>query len=193
MSRLLAHALGFAPLVVLGLRWAGDALPINLNRYLMLRSGTIGLVLLLAALACTPLSLLGWRGASQLRRPIGLYAFAYMLAHLFVYALAENELDPFLIARDLGERWSMSVGLAALLLLVPLAATSTRGWQRRLGARWKALHRLIYLAAPLAALHYYALDRDIKTTPLIYAAVLAGLLALRLPPVRRQLARARRR
>jgi methionine sulfoxide reductase heme-binding subunit len=179
---------------VLLLRWLGDDLPINLNRYLMLRSGTIGLVLLVVALACTPLSMIsGWRGVIQIRRPIGLYAFAYLCAHLLVYAVAENELDPQLILRDLGERWAMSVGLLSLLLLVPLAVTSTRGWQRRLGQRWKLLHRLIYVAALLGVLHYYWLDRDIKTLPLIYAAVVGALLVMRLPPVRRALARLRQR
>jgi methionine sulfoxide reductase heme-binding subunit len=192
--RLLAHLLALAPLLVLLLRWLGDDLPINLNRYLMLRSGTIGLVLLVVALACTPLSMIsGWRGVIQIRRPIGLYAFAYLCAHLLVYAVAENELDPQLILRDLGERWAMSVGLLSLLLLVPLAVTSTRGWQRRLGQRWKLLHRLIYVAALLGVLHYYWLDRDIKTLPLIYAAVVGALLVMRLPPVRRALARLRQR
>jgi methionine sulfoxide reductase heme-binding subunit len=192
--RLLAHALPLAPLLLLLARWIGDDLPINLNRYLMLRSGMIGLVLLGAALACTPLSALaGWRGATQIRRPLGLYAFAYLCAHLAVYAVAENELDLELMLRDLGERWSMSVGLLALLLLAPLALTSTRGWQRRLGPRWKSLHRLIYLAAPLGVLHYYWLDRDIKTAPLIAAAVAGALLLLRIPALRRAVARARSR
>lgn len=192
--RLLAHSLALAPLLVLLLRWLGDDLPINLNRYLMLRSGTIGLVLLVAALACSPLSaLLGWRGAVQIRRPLGLYAFAYLCAHLAVYAIADSELDLELIVRDLGERWAMSAGLLSLLLLVPLAVTSTRGWQRRLGQRWKLLHRLIYAAALLGVLHYYWLDRDIKTTPLIYAVVVGALLLVRLPPVRRALARLRQR
>ena len=67
-------------------------------------------------------------------------------------------------------------------MLIPLAVTSTAGWQRRLGKRWRTLHRLVYVAAMLSVWHYLWLDRDIITTPLIYAAIVGGLLALRLVP-----------
>jgi methionine sulfoxide reductase heme-binding subunit len=75
--------------------------------------------------------------------------------------------------------------------LIPLAITSTRGWQRRLGKRWRQLHWLIYLAAPLSVWHYLWLDRDFIRTPLIYAALVAFLLLLRLPvlPLRRTMKR----
>ena len=98
-------------------------------------------------------------------------------------------MDLALIARDLEERQAMSVGLLALLALIPLAATSTRGWQRRLGKRWRTLHRLIYVAVPLSVWHYLWLERDIITLPLVYAAVVGGLLALRLPALRHALRR----
>jgi DMSO/TMAO reductase YedYZ heme-binding membrane subunit len=81
-QRLLAHALSMAPLLWLAIRYINDTLPINLNRYLITRSGLIGLILLLASLACTPAALCGWRRAVQLRRPLGLYAFAYLVGHL---------------------------------------------------------------------------------------------------------------
>jgi methionine sulfoxide reductase heme-binding subunit len=126
------------------------------------------------------------------RRPLGLYAFAYSVAHLVVYAQFENALDWRLIWRDLGERRSMAIGFASLVLLIPLALTSTVWWQRQLGSRWRALHRLIYLAVPLAVAHYYFLDRDDRNPPLIYAAVVAGLLLLRLPPLRRAIGKLRR-
>ncbi len=109
-----------------------------------------------------------------------------------VYAQFENGLDPRLIWRDLGERRAMAIGLASLLALVPLALTSTTGWQRRLGARWRSLHRLVYLAVPLAVAHYYWLDRDDRNPPLLYVALVAALLALRLPPLRRAIGRLRR-
>ena len=192
--RALAHAAALAPLAVLAARWLRDDLPLNLTRYLMLRSGSIALILLVAALACTPVrTLFGWQRVIQIRRPLGLYAFAYAVAHLLVYAWVENAADLRLIWRDLGERRSMSAGLAGLLLLVPLAATSTAGWQRRLGRRWRALHRLVYPAAALAVLHYYWLERDDVRAPIAYAIALGALLAVRLPPVRRAIARARRR
>lgn len=191
--RALAHALALAPLLVLAARAAAGALPLNLERYLMLRSGMIGLILLVAAFACTPLTTLtGRREPLQVRRAIGVYAFLYAAAHLGVYAWYEAGLDPALIWRDLGERRAMTVGLIALLALVPLAITSTDGWQRRLGPRWRALHRLVYLAVPLAVLHYYWLDRDILTAPTAFGILVASLFLLRLPPLRQALARARR-
>jgi sulfoxide reductase heme-binding subunit YedZ len=105
----------------------------------------------------------------------------YIALHLWVYTVMENALDFNLIWRDLGERRAMTIGLVAFGLLVPLALTSTRGWQRRLGKRWRTLHRLIYLAAPLSVWHYLWLDRDIITLPLLYAAIVGILLAVRLP------------
>lgn len=191
--RALAHALGLAPLIFWAAGYLYDGLSANLVRYLMLRTGLVSIVFLLACLACTPASLLGWRRAVQVRRPLGLYAFFYAALHLLIYGAFDSGLDLELIGRDLIERPSMLVGLLGLLALVPLALTSTGGWQRRLGRRWRTLHLLIYLAAPLAVLHYYWLDRDIKDAPLRAAAALALLLALRLPPLRQALVRARRR
>lgn len=191
--RALVHGLAITPLLALAFRALVGALPLNLERYLMLRSGLIGLVLLVAAFACTPLTALsGRREPLQVRRALGVYAFLYAAAHLGVYASYEAGFDPALIWRDLGERRAMTVGLIALLALLPMAITSTDGWQRRLGPRWRALHRLVYLAVPLAVLHYYWLDRDILTAPLAFGAVVATLFILRAPPLRQALARARR-
>jgi sulfoxide reductase heme-binding subunit YedZ len=190
--RALAHAVALAPLAWLGVRYLRDDLPVLLNRYLMLRSGVVALALLVAALACTPARILfNWRWTTLVRRTLGLYAFAYAVAHVVVYAQFENALDWRLIWRDLGERRSMAIGLASLAVLVPLALTSTTGWQRRLGTRWRTLHRLVYLAVPLAIAHYYYLDRDDRNPPLIYAVAVAGLLLLRLPPLRRAIGRLR--
>jgi sulfoxide reductase heme-binding subunit YedZ len=109
--------------------------------------------------------------------------------HVWNYAVWENGLDAALIARDLEERPAMPVGLLALLALIPLAATSTRGWQRRLGKRWRTLHRLVYVAVPLSVWHYLWLERDILTVPLVYSVIVGVLFSLRLPVVRRTLQR----
>lgn len=192
--RLLAHVLALTPLVMLIFYYLRDNLTANPIRYLTLRTGTVGLILLVASLACTPVSILfGWRQAIQIRRTFGLYAFMYITLHLLVYAVVENRLEFQFIWRDLGERRAMLIGVPAFLLLVPLAITSTSGWQRRLGRRWRMLHWLVYLATPLSVLHFYWLDRDIKDTPLTYAAVVSVLLLLRLPPVRRAIVQARYR
>lgn len=183
---MLVHVGALAPLLWLTLDFLDGGLEFTFNRRLMLLTGSAGLVLLVASLACTPVSwIFQWPPALQIRRTLGLYSFLHIALHLLTYAWLENGLDSELMWRDLGERRAMSVGLVAFLMLVPLALTSTRGWQRRLGKRWRTLHRLIYLAAPISVLHYLWLDRDFITAPLLYAAVVGGLLALRWPPVRR--------
>jgi sulfoxide reductase heme-binding subunit YedZ len=192
--RVLAHALALAPLVALAIDYLRDDLTANPIRFLTLRTGIVGLLLLVAALACTPINtLFGWRQAITIRRALGLYAFTYIALHLLIYAVFDGGLDFELIWRDIQERRAMLVGLVAFLMLVPLAITSTNGWQRRLGKRWRMLHWLIYLAAPFSVLHFFWLDRDIKDAPIRYAAVVAALLMLRLRPVRRAIVQLRYR
>ncbi len=191
--RILIHILALTPLFWLAIQYATDTLPLNLNRYLITRSGTIGMILVVASLACSPISTIsGWAKIIQLRRPLGVYGFLYLLGHLLAYAGLDNAFDMELIWRDIIERRAMSVGLVALLMLAALATTSTLGWQRRLGGTWKTLHRLIYLAIPLGILHYFWLERDDITAPIIFTAIVALLFILRLRPVR-QLAIRRRR
>ncbi|HLF29311.1 MAG TPA: protein-methionine-sulfoxide reductase heme-binding subunit MsrQ [Anaerolineae bacterium] len=188
--RVLAHAAGLFTLTWLALDYASQTDIFTFNRTVMLRTGSAGLMLLVASFACTPVSrLFGWQRLIQVRRALGLYGFLYSVLHVWNYAVWESGLDVALIARDLEERRAMSIGLLALLALIPLALTSTRGWQRRLGRRWRTLHRLIYVAMPLSVLHYLWLERDIITTPVVYAVVIGGLFVLRLPAVRHALRR----
>jgi methionine sulfoxide reductase heme-binding subunit len=183
--RVLAHAAGLLPAAWLALDYLRGADSFTFNRTVMLRSGSAALALLLASFACTPLSrLLRWPALKRVRRAFGLYGFGYTLLHVWNYAVWENGLEPALILRDLGERRAMTIGLLALLALIPLALTSTRGWQQRLGKRWKTLHRLVYVAVPLSVWHYYWLERDIVTVPLLAAGLVAILLVLRLPVAR---------
>lgn len=185
--RVIVHAVGLLLLVWM----VGDFL-LNLasysaNRALMLRSGSAGLLLLVAAFAVSPLA--WWLRQPVLvqpRRALGLYGFLFVCIHLLVYAWLDNNFMLDLMIRDLGERQAMSVGLLAFVLLIPLAITSTDGWQRRLGKRWRRLHQLVYLALPLSVLHYFWLDRDIVTWPVIFAGIVGGLLLLRLPWLRQQ-------
>lgn len=150
-------------------------------RFVMLRAGTLGLILLVASFACTPLArVLHWQGALQIHRALGLYGLLFIAIHLFAYAWGDNEFDLELILRDLDERRAMLVGTVSFILLIPLALTSTRGWQKRLGRRWKVLHRLVYIALPLGVLHYLLLDRDFLELPLLYACNVALLFLLRL-------------
>ncbi|MBI3941423.1 MAG: ferric reductase-like transmembrane domain-containing protein [Chloroflexi bacterium] len=191
--RLLAHAISLALLAELTITYLYGGLA-NPERYIMLRSGTLGLLLLLASLACTPLStLLGWKQFIPARRPLGLYGFTFITIHLLTYVLFDSGQDWEIVLRDLGERQAMSVGLVSFLLLIPLALTSTQGWQRRLGKRWRLLHRLIYFAAPLAVLHVLLLERDFRDAAYAYTIVVAALLLSRLPPLRQAIIRLRQR
>jgi methionine sulfoxide reductase heme-binding subunit len=150
------------------------------------------LAFLVASFTITPISILsGNANLKPIRRPLGVYGFCYIALHLLAYAWLSNYFDWALILRDIGERRAMSVGLLAFALLIPLALTSTNGWQKRLGRRWKVLHRLVYFAVPLSVLHYFWLERDIKDWVLVYVALVTILFAIRLPAVRRTAARRR--
>lgn len=144
------------------------------------RTGDWALRFLLIVLAVTPLRrLTGWAELQQSRRMLGLFAFFYASVHFSVYALLDLGLDWSFLAADIAKRPYITVGFTAWVLLVPLAITSTRGMMRRLGRRWKQLHRLVYLIAVLGVVHYYWLVKADVREPLIYGAILALLLALR--------------
>ncbi len=183
--RALVHLAALTPLAWFALDALQDS-SFDWGRELMLRTGSIGLMLLVASFACTPLNaLFGWRQFLQVRRALGLYAFLYITLHLLTYTLYDSGFDLEIVVRDLSERRAMSVGLVAFLALIPLALTSTRGWQRRLGKNWRTLHKLVYLAVPLSVLHFLWLDRDWIELPLVYAALVGALFVLRLSGVRR--------
>lgn len=149
--------------------------------------GTGALRCLLLALAITPVDrLTGWTQVMTLRRMVGLFAFAYAVAHLTVYfALDLGGLFGELV-RDVAKHPFVLFGMAAFLLLLPLAVTSTRGWVKRLGGRnWQRLHRIVYAAGALGVVHYIYRVKGFQTTPYVYGAILAVLLAVRLLPRRK--------
>ena len=190
---LIVHVLALLPLLLTTYEYATDTLPIVLDRHLVIRFGAVGLAFLVAAFSVTPISILfGKTNLKPIRRPLGVYGFCYIALHLLAYAWLSNGFDWNLILRDIGERRAMSVGLLAFVLLIPLALTSTNGWQKRLGRRWKVLHRLVYFAVPLSILHYLWLERDIKDWVLVYLGVVVILFLLRIPAVRQAIARRRR-
>ncbi|MCY4286532.1 MAG: sulfoxide reductase heme-binding subunit YedZ [Thiotrichales bacterium] len=147
-------------------------------------TGEWTLRLLIVTLAITPLRhLTGRVWLTRLRRMIGLFAFFYLMLHFATYAVLDASLDLSYIVEDVADRLYITVGFAAFVMLVPLAATSTNAMVRRLGpVRWRRLHRLVYAAAVGGALHFLWLVRADLLEPLIYAGVLAALLAARLPP-----------
>jgi sulfoxide reductase heme-binding subunit YedZ len=175
------------PLAVLTGRLLSGTLGVNPADTLIDRTGEWSLRLLLVTLAVTPLRRLsGWRWPGRVRRMLGLFAFFYGGLHFAAYAVLEQSLRPVAMAADVIERPFIAVGFAALLGLLPLALTSTRGAMMRLGAWWARLHRSVYLWAVLSVLHFYLLVKADIREPAIYALILAALLGFRLLPRRWQ-------
>jgi sulfoxide reductase heme-binding subunit YedZ len=160
--------------------WTDD-LTVNPIEYVTRELGETGLQLLLASLALSPLRILfgiGW--PITLRRLLGLFAFFYVVLHFTVWIVLDHFFDWRTMLDDVVKRPYITVGVAALLLLAPLAATSTTGMIRRLGGvAWRRLHRLVYVAAVLGVLHYIWLAKKVLVDPWVYAAVLALLLGIR--------------
>jgi len=188
----LVHILASLPLLLTAYEYITNTLPIVLDRHLVIRFGAAGLAFLIASFSITPIGILtGSTILKPIRRPLGVYGFCYIALHLLAYAWLSNYFDWALILRDLGERRAMSIGLLAFALLIPLALTSTNGWQRRLGRRWKVLHRLVYFAVPLSLLHYFWLERDIRDWVFVYAVLVTILFIIRIPAIRRGFVRKR--
>ncbi len=184
VAKPIVFALGLLPLlwIVAGVAgWAGVDLGANPVEKTQDTLGIWGLRLLLATLAVTPLREIGgWPRLQLFRRMLGLYAFAYILLHFLFYLLVDQALDWRQLATDIAKRPYITVGFAALLLLVPLALTSTRRAMRRLGRRWLMLHRLVYPAAILGCVHFWWQVKADVREPLVYAAIAALLLGWRL-------------
>jgi len=143
--------------------------------------GIWGLRFLLVTLAVTPLrDLSGWVRLMGFRRMLGLFAFFYISVHFLFYLLVDQGLDWRLLLEDIAKRPYITVGFTALMLLVPLAVTSTRRAMRRMGRRWQRLHRLVYPAAILGCTHFYWQVKADSREPLVYILVLAVLLGWRL-------------
>ena len=167
-----AVASGFGPTGPLG------ANPIEyINRYL----GDWAIRFLLMALAVTPVrGITGWTTLMRFRRMIGLFAFFYVCLHLSSYIGLDQFFDWREIWRDIVKRNYITVGMVNFFILLPLAATSTKGMIKRLGAkRWTKLHKLIYVAGILACFHFYMMRKGVQLEPIIYAAVCALLLGYR--------------
>lgn len=155
-------------------------------------TGTWALVGLLLTLSVTPLRrLTGRTELIRYRRMLGLFAFFYACLHFVTYIWLDQFFDLAGIGKDIVKRPFITVGFAAFVMLVALAATSTHAMMRRLGRRWQQLHRLIYPAALLGVVHYWWLVKKDVTQPLLFGAVLALLLVLRLPWSRNALSAAR--
>jgi methionine sulfoxide reductase heme-binding subunit len=172
--------LALVPLVRIGLGASENADPLE---FITHGTGDWALYLLCITLAVTPVRrLTGLNWLLKLRRMVGLFTFFYALLHFTTFIWFDHFFDVQAIWKDVLKRPFITVGFAAFLMLIPLAATSTNAMVRRLGGkRWQALHRLIYVIAPLAILHYWWMKaaKNNIGKPMLFAFIVAGLLVLR--------------
>lgn len=170
-----------APLLWLAWRGFSGDLGANPIETLIRQLGVWGLRLFLVGLAITPLArIFRMPRLVRFRRTVGLFAFSYIVLHLFSYVGVDLFFDLGQLWKDILKRPFITLGMGAFLLLIPLAVTSTNGWVIRMGrATWQRLHWLIYLIVPLGVAHYYLLVKADHRPPLIYAAVFMVLMAWR--------------
>jgi methionine sulfoxide reductase heme-binding subunit len=161
--------------------WFPDALGANPAEFITRSLGDWCLRFLLITLAVTPVRrMTGLNWLLRLRRMLGLFAFFYGVVHFTSYIAFDHVFDVVAILKDIVKRPFITVGFTVLLLLVPLAVTSTNAMVRRLGAQnWRALHRLVYAIGALAVLHFWWMVKRDITEPAIYGAILTVLLGYR--------------
>ena len=174
-------AVAIVPVALLVLRGIEGKLGANPIEDVTHETGIWALRLLLVTLAISPLrDLSGWHSIISLRRMLGLLAFVYATLHFGAYVVLDQFFDIGSIFEDVVKRPYVTVGFGAFILLVPLAVTSTKAMIRRLGGkRWRRLHRLIYVSAVSAVVHYLWLVKADTRSPLIYGTILAVLLGYR--------------
>ena len=184
MTKPVVFLLCLVPLAILLLQAfavSGLSLGANPVEELLHTLGRWGLKFLLLTLAITPLRRwTGWNWLLRFRRMLGLFAFFYVVLHFLTYAVLDQGLEIVPIVEDVIKRPYITLGMTGLLLLIPLAVTSTKGMMRRLGKRWVKLHRLVYLVAILGVWHFYWQVKLDTLEALVYAVLLILLLATRI-------------
>lgn len=190
--QVLVHVVALIPLAWLLFDAATGRLSVNPIQDIEQRTGKVALVLLVLSLWCSPVNILtGWAPVLRWRRPLGLYAFGYAALHFATFIGLDYAFNFRFLWADISGKRFIFVGLAALLILLPLAITSTSGWQKRLGKTWRKLHRWVYLAGGLVVVHYvWAVKSDIRE-PLLWGAAVGVALIIRLPQVRAAIIRRR--
>jgi methionine sulfoxide reductase heme-binding subunit len=195
LLQIIVHIGGWAPLAVIAFNFFTRRLTANPIQAIEQQTGIQALTFLLLSLACTPASsILGWHELTQRRKALGNYAFLYATVHVTTFVWIDYGLDLLAIWRDVGTKWYILIGLTAFLLLLPLAFTSFNYWQKRLGKNWKRLHKIVYIIAPLVAIHFllsvkgdlFRLQGNI-VQPVLYGSIALILLILRIPRVKNTL------
>ena len=171
------------PLTLLSINFYFDELGANPFEVLTRSTGEWALRFLLLTLVMTPLrQLIGASWPMRFRRMLGLFTFLYVCVHLLTYIFLDHFFDWGEIVTDIIKRPYITFGMLAFILLLPLAFTSTKKMMKRLGKRWKTLHKLVYVIAILGVLHFILLVKADLREPIIYAFILLGLLLVRFKP-----------
>ena len=193
--RVIVHIAGVTPGLFLGWLFFSGGLGVNPIQSLQQKTGVAALVFLLLSLACTPLAkFLGWTPLLPRRQALGVYGFLYALFHFLVFIGVDYRFNFSLIWQDVGSKSYILIGLLALVLLTPLAITSLNWFKKRMGKRWKQLHRLAYLIPVLVLWHFFSSVKGNLSTlqgnlgqPLLFTGLLILLLLARLPAVQRRI------
>jgi sulfoxide reductase heme-binding subunit YedZ len=192
-AQLIIHSFGWLPLILTIAQVISGNMTANPIQAVEQRMGRMAVYFLIASLACTPIvTLTGWREPIKRRRALGLYAFMYASLHFIVFAGLDYGFDLRQIANLISKKTFILLGITAGLILLALAVTSFTWWMRRMGKGWQSLHRTIYLGGVIIVIHYaMARKANISTLsgdiiqPLMIGILLAILLLLRVPAVRK--------
>lgn len=194
LLKIVTHGGSLIPLLWLLWDWWFYLLGPNEIQEITIRTGRAAIILLALSLAVTPLNtIFGWKQLIPLRRPLGLYAFLYVSLHLFTFLVLDYGLNLAWIGEALFEKWYALLGFSAYLILLFLAATSTKWAMRKMGKNWKSLHRWVYLAGILALAHYYFAVKTLTTRPFLTIVVVLLLLLVRITPIKQALLRWQRK
>ena len=181
-AKLLLLVNGTVPLALLVWDAWHHNLGANPQNFVILTTGMLTLIFLVLTMAVTPVrKITGWNWLLSFRRTLGLYAFFYACAHFLLFFSLDRSFSLSSTLSEMGKRKFLIVGSTGLLVMVPLAFTSTNAMIKRLGGeRWRALHRLAYVAAIAGVVHYYMQVKADMRQPLVFTAVLAVLFGYRL-------------
>lgn len=181
IAKALVFVIALVPAGLLLRAFLTDTLGVNPAETIQLQTGRWALKFLLLSLAVTPVRrLTGWNIVIQYRRMLGLFAFFYATLHFLSYWAFDLGFAFAAMVGDVLKRPFIAFGFTAFVLLVPLALTSTKGWIRRLGKKWTLLHRLVYIAAISAVIHFAWKVKVFTGDPVLYAVILTLLLGFRL-------------
>jgi sulfoxide reductase heme-binding subunit YedZ len=171
------------PIIVLAIDYWTKNLTANPIQYATLRTGRTAINLLILSLACTPIrNIFGLTAFLKIRKTLGLFAFYYAAIHFLIFVGHSFEFNLIWITEEIRFKPFIQVGLAALILLIPMAITSWQRIQIKMGRSWMKVHRIVYLVAILVVIHYFLAAKGDKSVPIIYAEITFCLFLFRIPP-----------